>query len=496
MAEWLKAAVLKTAVRGTVPGVRIPLPPPSPLRFDGVGRRLQAVARLSPRSGANPEPTSIKLSAMNRFAPYVLALVAASVALSAAPSQQTASRTTTYPIEAVHVTGNKRYSREQVVRISGFAPGASASVADLDAAIGRMAATGLFSKIGYKYAPDATGKRLVVTFEIEEPEWKVPVLFDNFVWVSDEELHAALARDVPTFDGTLPMTDGIHNLVVESLQRFLKSKNLDRPVEFLTYSHSKTKALKYLFKVTDPALRVCAMRLDGASPAWEKRFAEAVAAQVGRPSSRVSVEGLTAELEGTYRTRGRLDATIGTAAVRLNDGCDGVSVTIPVTEGDEYSWERVSWTGNSVVSSADLDRLLGARIGAVAETAVLEPGLTAVRAVYGKRGHVQAHLSVSPRGDKTTRRAHLEVQVTEGPQFHMGTIQFVGLSDADATNLTKRWKLKPGQVFDTSYLNEFRVELLPVLKQRQLTVRGPNVTADVAAKLVNVRYEFRPPGGD
>jgi hypothetical protein len=30
MAEWLKAAVLKTVERGTVPGVRIPLPP-----FDG-----------------------------------------------------------------------------------------------------------------------------------------------------------------------------------------------------------------------------------------------------------------------------------------------------------------------------------------------------------------------------------------------------------------------------------------------------------------------------
>ena len=35
MAERLKAAVLKTAVRGTVPGVRIPLPPPAfaPLRL-------------------------------------------------------------------------------------------------------------------------------------------------------------------------------------------------------------------------------------------------------------------------------------------------------------------------------------------------------------------------------------------------------------------------------------------------------------------------------
>lgn len=145
-----------------------------------------------------------------------------------------------------------------------------------------------------------------------------------------------------------------------------------------------------------------------------------------------------------------------------------------------------------MVSSADLDRLLGAKIGAVAEMAVLDPGLAAVRAAYGKRGHVQAQLTVAPRGDNTTKRAQLEVQISEGPQFHMGAIEFVGLSDDDATNLARRWKLKPGQVFDTSYLDTFRAELLPVLKQRRLTVRGPSVTAEIAAKRVNVRYEFRP----
>src|SRR4030095_4554524 len=40
MGEWLKPAVLKTAVRGTVPGVRIPLPPldfvPNPLGSSGL----------------------------------------------------------------------------------------------------------------------------------------------------------------------------------------------------------------------------------------------------------------------------------------------------------------------------------------------------------------------------------------------------------------------------------------------------------------------------
>lgn len=432
---------------------------------------------------------------MNRFATFALALVAAGALLSA-DRQQPGARTTAHPIEAVHVTGHKRYSAEQVVRVSGLVPGKSVSVAELDGVITRMAATGLFANVGYKYGPDATGSRLVVTFEIEEPEWKVPVLFDNFVWFSDDQLHAALSQDVPTFDGTLPQTDGIHTLVVDSLQRFLKTQGHDRPVEFLTYTHVRTKTLKYLFKVTDPTLLVCALKLEGASPAWATRFAPAVAAQVGRAYSRVSLEGLTiGELEGTYRSRGRLDAVTGDAVVRLNDGCQGVSVTVPITEGDEYIWDRTIWSGNMAVSTQDLDRLLGVKSGAPAETAVLDPGLSAVRGAYGKIGHVQAQLTATPRGDKTTRRANLDIHVTEGPQFRMGTLQLDGLTDADAANLTKRWKLKPGQIFDASYLDEFRRdELLPVQKQRRLMMRGPIATADVTARTVNVRYEFRPPG--
>ena len=48
MAEWFKAAVLKTAERETVPGVRIPLSPPTFARFaesESVSRELEVVAR-------------------------------------------------------------------------------------------------------------------------------------------------------------------------------------------------------------------------------------------------------------------------------------------------------------------------------------------------------------------------------------------------------------------------------------------------------------------
>jgi hypothetical protein len=58
MAEWSMAVVLKTTEPGRVPGVRIPLPPPTTLRFVVFGSRLQATARLSPRLGANPSPSA------------------------------------------------------------------------------------------------------------------------------------------------------------------------------------------------------------------------------------------------------------------------------------------------------------------------------------------------------------------------------------------------------------------------------------------------------
>jgi hypothetical protein len=47
MAEWSMAAVLKTAVPGRVPGVRIPLPPPHSLRSCGRSERSSGVARFT-----------------------------------------------------------------------------------------------------------------------------------------------------------------------------------------------------------------------------------------------------------------------------------------------------------------------------------------------------------------------------------------------------------------------------------------------------------------
>jgi hypothetical protein len=48
-----------------------------------------------------------------------------------------------------------------------------------------------------------------VTFTIEEAEWTMPVLLDNFVWFKDDEIVTALRQRIPSFDGTAPILEGV-----------------------------------------------------------------------------------------------------------------------------------------------------------------------------------------------------------------------------------------------------------------------------------------------
>jgi outer membrane protein assembly factor BamA len=88
-------------------------------------------------------------------------------------------------IASIQVKGNQRYTAEEVTRLSGLEIGRTAKPDDLAAAANRMAATGLFEAVRYSYT---TGRAMSVVFEISEPARTVPVILDNFVWLSDEEL--------------------------------------------------------------------------------------------------------------------------------------------------------------------------------------------------------------------------------------------------------------------------------------------------------------------
>ena len=111
-------------------------------------------------------------------------------------------------LQKIEVSGLKRMSEAQLIERSGLETGQPVDVPALDAAAERLLGTGLFTRLSYRYRTQ--GDAATVTFEVEEAkrESNIPVVFDNFIWFSEEELSRAVKKQLPSFDGSAPETDG------------------------------------------------------------------------------------------------------------------------------------------------------------------------------------------------------------------------------------------------------------------------------------------------
>lgn len=425
---------------------------------------------------------------------WVIALVVACWFTIVGTAQQSPPESQ-FRLSQVEVTGTVRYTEAEVVEISGLNVGQVITVASLARAAERLASTGLFVSVGYRY--QTAGGDMNVTLNVEEAAWTQPVVFDNFVWFDDQELLTAVRERVPGFDGTAPTEGGAVQFIAGALQQVLEARRIDGRVEFMSRTNLNTGVTQYVFRVVDAALPLttCALNIPGAEAVPETALLDEADSGIGDEYSRAYLTDFSnGTLQRIYRRRGYWRATFGIPSGRLDSACGGVSVTLPVTEGPVYTWDGAEWTGNQVIESSDLDAMLGMKPGEVADLSKIEAGLRRVESAYGKIGHLRREATFTPDLDDTELRAVFRFTIDEGPQFHMGTIEFLGVSQDIAARLTQRWRLRVGEVYDDSYLSEFLGEHVGPLDDTGAVPRdrSSEIRVDPHTRTVDVRIVFKP----
>jgi outer membrane protein assembly factor BamA len=372
----------------------------------------------------------------------------------------------------IEVTGLQRVKEDEIVAASGLRVGQELDAQALDAAAEKLLASGLVKKLGY-HLREARGAA-TVTFEVVEAErsGNLPVVFDNFVWFSAEEIALAVRRDVPAFDGTAADSGTVVESIRRSLERLLAEKRIAGQVEYMPSSNLDTGGeRKHVFTVTGVSVPVCAMRFPGASGVPEKDLLTSAQATIlGNNYSREIVASFAgAALRELYHERGFLRVEFGepSAALAGDAVCatGGVTVTLPVREGVAYNWGGAEWTGNAAFTPAELDAALGMKPGELANGAKIKKSLTGVRRLYGRKGYLAISLDPSPDFADAARTVTYRFEMREGQQYRMGALTVAGLPAADAERLKAKWKLRAGEVYDASYVEGFlKTALSDVLK--------------------------------
>jgi outer membrane protein assembly factor BamA len=359
-------------------------------------------------------------------------------------------------LQKVEVTGLKRMTADQIITLSGLQIGQTVDGTVLDAAANKMMQSGLFRRLGYHTRNTKDGA--IVTFDIEESAVSLPVVFENFVWFTDDEILAAIRQDVPFFNGAAPATGDTTDKIAAALQRLLTARHINARVEYLPYVSNDKQEL--LFTVKGAHIPICSLHFPGASAIPEAQLVNASREILNTEYSKKDIATFAPiKLIPLYHHLGYLRSEFQPATVSMENSAacpSGVSVTIPVEEGTVYTWAGSEWNGNEKLTVDDLASALGMNPGEVADGLKIEKGLKEVHRAYAGRGYLSAQVKESMEFAEGRPSVRYIFNITEGPRFFMGNLIISGLAPADAEALKSKWTLGPNSVFDETYIDQFR----------------------------------------
>ncbi len=408
---------------------------------------------------------------------------------------------TAYKLIAVKVTGSKRFTSDEVAAASGLPVGTIAHEEDFKKAARQLGESGAFSSIAYTFSYSAAGTKL--EFQVNDAEKFVPAHFTDFVWFTDEDLLHRIHERIPLFKGELPTSGRLIDQVSDVLQAMLVENAVPGHVEYLRTS-GKTGQLESIdYNVAGVSIRIRHAEFPGAT-ANELPLLEAAGEKlVDREYSREYMNAFVDHsVLPVFREHGYLKASCAPAQPKVvkpeasesNDNDKQpptfVDITFPVTPGLQYKVTAWDWSGNKAIPTDELQPLLHAKAGQIANTVQLTDDLHTVQELYGSRGYILASVTVNAEFDDVAGTVAYHLVVNEDSVFHMGELEFRGIDNNLTARLRAAWKIRPGEVYDAGYLQQFLPlarKLLPASLDWEVST---HVTALARDKTVDVDIQY------
>jgi outer membrane protein insertion porin family len=400
----------------------------------------------------------------------------------------------------VKVTGSKHFSDKDIVTASGLQMGTTVTEDDFKKAARRLGDVGVFTDIGYSYSYSSAGTKLTV--QVTDADKFVPVRFEDFVWFSDEELLRRIKERAPMFIGELPLSGNLAERVSDVLQALLVENSIPGNVEFEPAGKADAAVDSIVYRVADVLIQIREVEFEGAGETELAALKTAAKRVFDREYSRSVLSALVQhQLLPVYYARGYLKASFGEPRPRVikkpgaanEDGPRNltiVDVTFPVTPGQQYKLKALQWSGNKEFPTDVLEKMVRMQPGEVANTVRLGDNLKDIQKLYGSRGYVTATIKPDIEFDDASATASIDLDVKEGPVFHMGELEFRGLDNSLTAKLRNAWKLRPGDVYDATYLSEYLPAARKLLPSGLDWDVSSHVTANVRDKTVDVDLDY------
>jgi outer membrane protein insertion porin family len=360
-----------------------------------------------------------------------------------------------FVVAEVHASGSHRYTDAQVAATAGLKPGDQINNQTLQEITDELAQLGVFSRVNFRFT--AKNNRATVNFDLEDAPI-VPVMFENFPWFTDQELSDEIRRAVPLFDGGAPRGGSLIDEITAALSAKLASRGIKANIEHTLVTEASSDEEIMQFRQDGFDFKIASLSFSDSAAQKSEKIRDRMSDVVGKKFSRFAIELFENEqVRPIYLSAGQIRVKFGAPVVHLNgEGQPGestVDVQIPVEPGRVFRLSSAAWSGNMVIDDAALSRLVSVKPGELADGMRLASGWQQIELEYGHRGYLDAKVTPVPKFDDASGTVRYDVNIVEGPQYHMGELVITGLSVDAERRLRNAWRLAPGQVFDKTFLD-------------------------------------------
>ncbi len=195
-----------------------------------------------------------------------------------------------------------------------------------------------------------------------------------------------------------------------------------------------------------------------------------------------------------YHNHGYIYATVSDPTIELSPDKRKLSLSLSVSEGEQYSIASLKATGNTAFSEADLLSEMESAPGLVFNREALRKDIDKIIDLYMERGYAMADINPIVDVDSAQKMANITLSVNEGGIYKIGMINISGNTKTRDKVVRREMRLDEGNIFNKklikrSYqrinnLNYFEeVNITPMPRPEEETI---DINIDVQEKLTGM----------
>jgi outer membrane protein insertion porin family len=395
-------------------------------------------------------------------------------------------------LHTVTVKGNRLYSSEDIIRVSGLHVGQRVTGQILEEGRKKILNTELFDNVAdsFKFSTGAT-PAYDVTFEVAENQQIFPMRFERLGGVSPEAAQQYLKEHVELYSDRIPGTEGVLRRYTAAVQELVSKTHPEVKVK-AHISNDDPKELAVLFTSNAPAPTISQVVVTGNQAIDTGTILRAVnQVAIGVPVSDTRIKLiLDGAIKPLYAKQGYVAVSFPKVETEPSTANLGVVLKVNIQEGPVFKFGSIRFHGNGL-EEEEIRSNIPFKPGQTFNGDQVDNFRLDLIRRMKRRGLLDANVTTEAEPDDAKRQVNVTYNVVPGSVYNFAKLDIRGLDITSEPAIAKLWGERPGKPFNPEYPDFFlkRVEEQGLFDNLGKT--ESDYTADPSTHNVTVHLYFK-----